>query len=152
EIHERELARLVARRALGLLEPRHRIVELALLHQVHADVVVGVAKVGVDLDRLQALRRRIFEPALERVGPTEERVGLSRRTHGQRAAVERDGLVEVARHLATVRLPPQLDCVLEIFRVAHRTVFPRSPASYCTRREPAPRLASALLTRASSKS
>src|SRR5438034_6378424 len=68
EVHVGELPRLVARGALRLLEPRDRLLELALLHQVATDIVVRVAEVGIDLDRLEALARRLLEAPLEAQG------------------------------------------------------------------------------------
>src|SRR5207247_4074658 len=59
QVHERELAGFVAPRLVGPPEPRDRLLELAMLHEVHADVVVRVAEVGVDLDGPQALGRRL---------------------------------------------------------------------------------------------
>src|SRR5437867_6223523 len=72
EVHVRELARLVPCRLLGPLQPRNRLVELALLHQVDADVVIRVAEVGIDLDRPQAFRGRLLEPALRSEEHTSE--------------------------------------------------------------------------------
>src|SRR5919201_876212 len=45
EVHVRELPGLVARRLLRPLQPRNRLLELALLHEVDADIVVRVAEV-----------------------------------------------------------------------------------------------------------
>src|SRR5579872_3791171 len=44
QVHVREVAQLVAWRLLGLLEPADRVIELALLVEVRADVVVGIAE------------------------------------------------------------------------------------------------------------
>src|SRR3989441_9172981 len=119
QVHVRELPRFVAGGALGLLEPRDRLVELALLHQVDADVVVGVAEVGIDLNGLEALRGRFLQPSLEAVGPAQEGVRLGGGAHRDRAPVELDGGLQIAVHLAAVLLAPQLDGPLAVFRVAH---------------------------------
>src|SRR5437867_13290963 len=79
EVHVGELPRLVARGALRLLEPRDRLLELALLHQVATDIVVRVAEVGIDLDLLETLVRRLLEAPLEAQGPPEEHVSYIRR-------------------------------------------------------------------------
>ena len=84
KVHEGKLARLVACRLLGLLQPEDGLVEPSLLHQVDPDVVVGVAEVGVDLDRAEALGRGLLQSALEAQGPAQEGVGLRR-------GVNRDG-------------------------------------------------------------
>src|SRR5260370_19497789 len=70
------MARLVARRPLGAFEPGHGVVQSALLDQVHADVVVGVAEVGIDLDGALALGDRALDVAGVRIGPAEEGVCL----------------------------------------------------------------------------
>src|SRR5262249_25525779 len=91
QIHERKLPRLVPRRLLGALEPGDRLFELALLHEVNADVVIRVAEVGIDLDGAQAFGRGLLEPSLKRIRPPEECVRLRRRTGGDRASVDLDG-------------------------------------------------------------
>src|SRR5678815_5942270 len=45
-----EMPRLVARRLLGLLVPGDRLVQLLLLHEIAADVVVGISEGGVGGD------------------------------------------------------------------------------------------------------
>src|SRR5689334_3505191 len=117
EVHERKLSWLVARRLLGALEPRDRLVELALLHQVHADVVVRVAEVGIHVDRAQALGRGLVEAPLKRVRPSQERVGLGRRTRRDRAPVDLDGALEIAGHLPTIRFAPELDRALALVHI-----------------------------------
>src|SRR5262245_8898199 len=119
QVHVGELLRLVARRLLGLLEPGDCLVELALLHEVHADVVVRVTEVGIDGDRLEALGRCLLESPLKGIGPAEERVRLRGRTHGDRFLVEADRAVEIAFHLPPVRLAPQRDGALDLVRLAH---------------------------------
>src|SRR6185369_7930679 len=109
EVHVRELPWLVPLGQLGPLQPRHRLIQPVLLHQVDADVVVRVAEVGIDVDRQVALARRLVEPPLEGIGPAQERVGLGGGTDADRFLVERDGAIELARHLVTVRLPPEID-------------------------------------------
>src|SRR5438876_566344 len=118
EVHVGELPRLVARGALRLLEPRDRLLELALLHQVATDIVVRVAEVGIDLDRLETLARRLLEAPLEAQGPPEERVRLCRRVHVDGPLVELDGALEVTLHLVAIRLPPQRGRAFEELGVA----------------------------------
>jgi len=40
---------------LAFFEPPDRLVQLVLLHQVDADVVVRIAELSIDLDRAEAL-------------------------------------------------------------------------------------------------
>src|SRR5205807_2547533 len=108
QVQERELARLVAPGLLGLLEPADRLVELVLLHQVDADVVVGVAEVGVDLDGAEALGGGLVQTPSEAQRPAEERVRFSRRANGDRSPVELDRAVQIALHLEAIRLSPEL--------------------------------------------
>ena len=95
----RKMARLVAGRGDRAFEPRDGLVELPLFEEVGADVVVGVAEVGIDRDRLFALGDRVVEPVLEAVGPAEKRVRLGGRVACDRLAVARDRLVEATGHL-----------------------------------------------------
>ena len=50
QVEVREAVAFVARRAQGAFKPRDRLVQLALLDQLRADVVVRVAECGVHLD------------------------------------------------------------------------------------------------------
>src|SRR2546427_3891318 len=129
EVHVGELPRLVARGALRLLEPRDRLLELALLHQVATDIVVRVAEVGIDLDRLETLARRLLEAPLEAQGPPEERVRLCRRVHVDGTLVELDGALEVTLHLVAVRLPPQRGRAFQELGIAHRSSIPLRAAT-----------------------
>jgi len=85
------VARLIARCALGAFEPGHGVVQRALLDQVRADVVVGVAEVGIDLDGALAFGDRALDEAGVRVGPAEEGVCLSGGTGLDGAPVQLDG-------------------------------------------------------------
>src|SRR5262245_12733084 len=67
QIHVGELPGLVPLGVLGLLEPGDGLVELVLLHQVDADVVIGVAELRIDLDGAVAFRRGLVEAPLKRV-------------------------------------------------------------------------------------
>src|SRR2546422_8242762 len=124
EVHVGELARLVAWGVLGFLEPGDRLFELALLHQVATDIVVGVAEVRVDLDRLETLARRFLEAPLEAHGPPEERVRLRRRAHVDGPLVELGRAFEVALHLVGVRLLPERGRAPHELGVTHRRAAP----------------------------
>jgi len=63
EVAVRVVAWLVARGDDRALEPRDRLVQIAALDQVGADVVVRVPEVGIDGDRLLALRDRLVDAA-----------------------------------------------------------------------------------------
>jgi hypothetical protein len=97
---------------LRALEPRDRLVELVLLHQVHADVVVRVTEVRIDGDRAVTFLDRLVEAALEAHGPAEERVRFGRRQHGERAAVRLDRGVEIATRLQAIPFTPQRESAL----------------------------------------
>src|SRR6266852_1982636 len=105
------MARLVARRALGALEPGHGVVQRALHDQVHADVVVGVAEVGIDPDGALALGDRAVDVASVRVGPAEEGVCLGGGTGLDGAPVQLDGGAEVSSAVPREAAPPQLECL-----------------------------------------
>src|SRR5882724_525760 len=119
-----KVARLVAWRRERALEPRDRLVELALLEEVRADVVVRVAEVGIDGDRLLALRDRVVETILETVRPAQERMRLGGGMAGDRLPIQPDRVVETAVHLQPVSLGE------ELLRTAH-------PLIGCAHRAPA---------------
>src|SRR5207245_11326719 len=103
-VHGGELTRLVTLGQLRSLEPGDSLLEPALLHQVTPYVVVGVSAVGVHLDGLQALCSGLVEAALEAIGPPEERVGLGRGAHLDRAMMELDRGAGLALRLLAVRV------------------------------------------------
>src|SRR5207249_1861323 len=116
----------------AVLEPRDRLLELALLHQVATDIVVRVAEVGIDLDRLETLARRLLEAPLEAQGPPEERVRLCRRVHVDGPLVELDGALEVTLHLVAIRLPPQRGRAFEELGIAHQSSVPSERPRFAT--------------------
>ena len=104
----RVVPRLVTLGEHGLVEPRDRLVELALLEKIRPDVVVGIAKLGIDGDRFPALGDRVVEAVEEAERPTEKRVRLGGRPTGDRLLVAADRRLEVARHVETVGLDEEL--------------------------------------------
>src|SRR5689334_17583546 len=110
QIHEGELPRFVAFGLLGLFQPRDRLVELVLLHQVDPDVVVRIAELSIDLDRAQALLRGLREVALEAHGPPQEGMCLCRRIDLDGVAVELDRSIHLSLYLIAVGFPPQFRC------------------------------------------
>src|SRR5262249_12864352 len=82
------------------------------LDQVGADVVVGVAEVGIDGDRHLALVYRLCVAAKEAQCPAQKRVGLRGRANGDRRSIVRHRLVEASAHL---RLVPELEVALRFF-------------------------------------
>src|SRR5439155_632076 len=119
QIAVRVVARLVAWRLDRRLEPGDRLLETPELDQVRADVVVGIPEVGIDRDRLLALRDRVLEPPLEAVGPAEEGVRLGGGVERDRLLVALDGGVQLALHLQAVGLLEQLDRLLEALLLGH---------------------------------
>src|SRR5437016_7824782 len=97
QVAVRVVAWLVAWRLDRRLEPGNRLVETPELDQVRADVVVRIPEVGVDRDRLLALRDRVLEPPLEAVGPAEEGVRLGGGVERDRLPVALDGGLQLAR-------------------------------------------------------
>src|SRR2546429_7021355 len=62
------MPRLVAARFGGALEPGNRFVKAILFDQVGPDVVVGVAKIGIDFNGALAFGDGLVDAALEMVG------------------------------------------------------------------------------------
>src|SRR5205085_2465619 len=97
------------------LEVRYGIVEVPLLDEVGADVVIRIAKIGIELDRLLALLDGRAIIAQEAVGPSEERVCLGGRQYFDRFLIIFDRLVQMTRHLQPIRaLEKLLRPLLEI--------------------------------------
>src|SRR5207244_465612 len=120
QVAVRVVAWLVARRLDRRLEPGNRLVETPELDQVRADVVVRIPEVGIDRDRLLALRDRVLKPPLEAVGPAEEGVRLGGGVERDRLLVALDGGVQLALHLQAVGLLEELDRLLEALLLGHR--------------------------------
>src|SRR6266852_6343245 len=108
KVHEGELARLVAPRLLGLLQPGNGLVELPLLHQIDPDVVIRIPEMGVDLDRPEALSRGLRQSALEAQGPPQEGMRLGRGVNRDGTLVVLDRPVQLSLHLVAVGRPPEL--------------------------------------------
>ena len=94
QINIRKVARLVARRRFGTLQPGNGVVEALLLHKVDADVIVGVAEFGVELDGDLALGDGFVEPSLKTIGPAEIGMGIGSRVNGNGFLIKQNGLVE----------------------------------------------------------
>ena len=99
-----EVARLVPGGLLRHLQPGDRLVELALLDEIRADVVVGIPEAGIDPDGDLALLDGLVVAALEGVGPAEVGVRLGGRVDLDRRLVETDRLPQIAGPLFLVGL------------------------------------------------
>src|SRR5207247_11420706 len=78
EVQVREGRTLVALGLHGLFEPRDRFVELLLLDQIRADVVVGVAELGIHRNGVAAVLDRLLQLPHEDVPPAPVCVSLGR--------------------------------------------------------------------------
>src|SRR5213594_5022656 len=119
QVHEGELTRFVAFGLLSLFEPRDRLVQLVLLHQVYPDVVVRIAELRIDLDRAEALLGGLLQAALEAHGPPQEGVGLGRRIDFDGVPVELDRAIQLAPDVAAVGLPPEFRRLPQRLSVFH---------------------------------
>ena len=59
----RILVAAVPLRAHGFLEPRDRLIRLSELNKVHPDIVVRIAIIRIDSNRLLAFRNRFIDAA-----------------------------------------------------------------------------------------
>jgi len=96
------MARLVALGVDGLLQPGNSLIEITLLDHVGANVVVGIAKIGINFDSALALGNGIFELALKMIGPAEKSVRLGGRVQVKGGLVELDGAIVIALHLSLI--------------------------------------------------
>ena len=76
-----EMPWFVAARFGGALKPGNRLIVALLLDQVGANVVVGIAKVGVDLNGALALGNGLVNAALKMVSPAEKGVSFGGGMH-----------------------------------------------------------------------
>src|SRR5215469_924085 len=93
QVNEREVARLVARGLLGALQPGDGLVELIAVHQVHADIVVWIAEIRIDLDSLTAKLDRLVELALVAERPAQVGISFGGGEHFDRVAIKLDRAV-----------------------------------------------------------
>src|SRR6266849_8651677 len=110
EVHKWEMTWFVAWRLLGLLEPAHRLVEFTLGHQVRTDIVVRIAKVGIDCDRLMAFSDGVVGSAHMTIGPAAKRIRLSGRQQLDGPGVKLHRSLQVAVHVRPVTFLPERYC------------------------------------------
>src|SRR5438874_7390767 len=122
-----EVTWLVPRRALGALEPGHRVVEVALLNQVRANVVVRVAEVRIDLDGALALRDRALDVARVRIDPAEEGMCFAGGADRDRAPIQLDGATEVSAAMSLETVPPEIQCLGAGVRCGHSSLRAPTP-------------------------
>src|SRR5262249_62191151 len=104
EVAVRIMAWFVSPGGDGALEPRNRLLQLAELDEIGTDIVVRVAELRIDGNRLLALGDGVVVAVQEAVGPSQEGMRLGGRMIGERALVEAHGFVEVAAHLFLIGL------------------------------------------------
>jgi hypothetical protein len=115
------VARLVALRRDGPLQPRNYGVQLALMNEVGAAVVVGIAELRFDRDGLLALLNGMIEPPEEAVCAVQERMRLRSGMRGKGGPVQADGFLDIVAHVLAIRLLEELDGLpLSTFRVLVR--------------------------------
>src|SRR5712692_3641325 len=119
---------LIPSRLNRLLEPRNRLVELPEVDEIGPNVVVGIAEVRIDGDRLLAFLNRFVVTAQETEGPTQKRVGLRSRTAMNRFPVQNHGPLQVSLHLAVVGFLEELQGSFHLG--ADVRLFPRGLSTY----------------------
>ena len=98
----REMTRFVATRLDGLLQPRNGLVELAEFDHVCANVVIGIAKIGIEFDGALALGDGVQQFALKVIGPAEKRMRFGGRMKIERRVVEFDRPIVITFHLCLI--------------------------------------------------
>ena len=98
----RKVARLVSAGFDGLLQPWDGFIELAEFDHVRANIVVGIAKIRVQLDRALTFCNGIQYFPLKMISPTQKRVSLCRWMEFERMLVELDSTFVIALHLRLI--------------------------------------------------
>ena len=91
-----------------MLEPGDGFIEAAEADQVGADVVIGIAEIGIDSDGALALGDGVLDLALEVIGPAEKSVRFGGGIGFEGILVEHHGTVQFAGHLGLVGFLKQL--------------------------------------------
>src|SRR5271167_3990709 len=94
--------RLVARREHGFLKPGDGFIPFLLFNQVSPDIVVRIAELRIELDRLLTFADGTLVVAEKRVRPATKSIGLCGGKQLDGTAVELDGLLVLALHLQFV--------------------------------------------------
>src|SRR5215471_631036 len=102
QVDVRKVPGLVAWGILGFLEPRNRFLDFAEVNEIRADVVVGVAKVWIDLDRLLALVDGVIVAAEKGISPSQKGMCLGGRTLRYRILVQLERGQIVTTHLLLI--------------------------------------------------
>src|SRR5688500_9713124 len=102
----------------GFLTPLDGVAQFALLDQLGADAVLGIAELWIPGNGAMTLLDRVVEPAHETVGPAEERVSLGRRMGRDGLSVERDGFFQFAFHLPLIGALKELPRFTLVFLAA----------------------------------
>ncbi len=98
----RKMSRFVTSRFHRLLQPRNGFIKLRQFDHVRANVVVGIAKIGIQFNGPLTLGNRIYQFALEMIGPAQKCVRFRRGMQLQRRLIEFHGSIVVAFHLRLV--------------------------------------------------
>src|SRR2546422_9884083 len=92
----RKVARLVAFRDQSSSQPSLRLIHLSLLHQIDANVVVGVAELRIQIDRHFAVANCLLDLPLEAQHPAEICMSIGRRMDLYRTIILIDGAIRVS--------------------------------------------------------
>src|SRR5687768_11294465 len=109
---------LVPFRMHGLLKPRDGVVQFTLLDQIGADVIIGVAELGIAADCAMTLLDRVVESAHEAISPAEKRMSFGRRMGCDGLSVERDCFFQFAFHLPLIGSLKELPRLTLVFLAA----------------------------------
>ena len=123
------MLRFVSLGALGFFQPGNRLIQQAKLHQVDPDVIVRVAKIGIDTDGPFAVRYCLFPMPQEGYGPAPIGIGLGSRA-GLQAIIEtvNSGKKRPLPLIAEGQLPRAPGLLPKYYRVVP---FERLPQSSC---------------------
>ena len=119
QIHVGKTVAFVAGRLQSALKPGNGLINFALLQQVGPDIVVGISKGWIGLNRLVAFRDRVVEATHEAVSPSQKGVSLRSRVALNGLLVELNGFVELLAHLLLIGFVKQPAGFLQAIVAVH---------------------------------
>jgi hypothetical protein len=114
----REMARLVALGFHGAFEPGNGFIKPPQFNQIRANIVVGIAKLRIEIDGPAALRDGFVDFALEMISPAQKGMRFRGGMNVERRLIQLHGTFVVAFHLRLIGILKDFPCTGQSF-LAH---------------------------------